>query len=228
MHLLKKLVNHEVIEWDLKLGRNIRDFKLDPGTDFIVHLAALVNPRESNLRPEQYWENNVVYSKKIFNLSENIPLVYASSACVKEWFRSCYGVTKKAMEELAMPGHIGLRFETVYGLGDSTESLINKLRNKRLEYATNHVRDFIHVDDIVNSILLFLKIGTSKREPTYEIGTGEGVLVSKLVRDFGANVPTRDGGDEEIKKSIANIQGIKALNWRPRKTVQEFLKEEME
>ena len=38
---------------------------------------------------------------KILELCKDIPMLYASTSCVNEWWRSPYGTTKKVMEEVA-------------------------------------------------------------------------------------------------------------------------------
>ena len=49
-HLVKTLQNeNEIIEWDTKIDKDIKDFTLEPDTDFVVHLAGLISPRDSNL-----------------------------------------------------------------------------------------------------------------------------------------------------------------------------------
>ena len=98
--LMKLLPQHEIIEWDTKIGKDIGYFQLERGTDFVVHLAGLIDIRDSINHPESYWTTNVEYSKKIFELCnyENVGLVYASSAAAKVWHLSPYGVTKKICE----------------------------------------------------------------------------------------------------------------------------------
>ena len=84
-YLVKTLQNeNEIIEWDTKIDKDIKDFTLEPDTDFVVHLAGLISPRDSIKEPFKYWKYNVEYSKNLFNICKDIPMVYASSAAVKE------------------------------------------------------------------------------------------------------------------------------------------------
>ena len=42
-HLKDSLKEHDIIEWDIKLGKDIRNFTLDKNVDFIIHLAGLMS-----------------------------------------------------------------------------------------------------------------------------------------------------------------------------------------
>ena len=44
---------HEVIGWDRRAGKNIHDFKLEPDTDFVIHLAADADVRRSIEEPDE-------------------------------------------------------------------------------------------------------------------------------------------------------------------------------
>ena len=70
-HLVKSLPEHNVVKWD----KDIKDFYLDDAINFVVHLAALANVRQSLENPEIYWTVNVEYSKRIFNACKNIPMI---------------------------------------------------------------------------------------------------------------------------------------------------------
>ena len=220
-HLIDSLQAHDIIEWDIKIGKNIKDFYLEPDTNFVVHLAGLISPRDSINEPMRYWNENVKYSKEVFNICKKIPMIYASLAAVKEYWRSPYGITKKVMEELAFDNHIGLRFETIYGDGASDISLISRIKNNTIKNKTNHIRDFIHIDDVVSSIKFFIdnkeKISTYNR--VYEIGTGVEYNVSDVVSHFGIDVPLVSGSDIEIQRSVADVSEIQKLGWTSKKRI---------
>jgi len=216
-HLVKKLSEkgHRLILWDKSLGKDIKDFKIESTTHFVIHLAALANVRESLKNPQDYWQTNVEYSKKIFDACKGIPMVYASSSCVHQWWRSPYGTTKRVMEEFAHEGHIGLRFTTVWGHGARDTMLMSRIQNKTLEYKTDHIRDFIHVSDIVSAIEIFVNQGTKYKRKTYEVGTGNGICVSDLVQHYKFDVPLRHGDATEAQSNVADISQMEKLGWMP-------------
>ena len=87
-HLVKYLLdnNHYLNCWDLKIGKNISDFTLkstlEDTTDLIIHLAALAGIRESFEQADEFWQNNVEFTKRVFDVAHksNTRIIYASSS----------------------------------------------------------------------------------------------------------------------------------------------------
>jgi nucleoside-diphosphate-sugar epimerase len=223
---------HEVIGWDRRAGKNIHDFKLEPDTDFVIHLAADADVRRSIEEPDEYWHNNVTPTTKIQQLCyhSHVPLLYASSSCIHQWHLSPYGISKKVNEETAQAGQVGLRFTTVYGDGARDAMFIGKLMRGDLKYATNHIRDFIHVDDVIHAIeLIMLKITDThlfpecSLRPAYDIGTGKGNVVSDLARIRFPGVDHRSGDPCEAQDNTADLTAMKELGFEAKVDVVEYL-----
>jgi len=212
-HLVKLLSGHQIIEWDTKIDKDINNITLESDTDFVIHLAALTNVRESIQIPNEYWKQNVEYSKRIFDICKDVPMLYASTSCVNEWWRSPYGTTKKVMEEFAYDGHIGLRFTNVYGDGAPDFMLTSRLNNGNVEYKTNHIRDFIHVSDVVNVVKFFLEQGTYDCNRVYEVGSGVGTKVSDLIEKHGYDVSHKKSDECEMMDNTADISKLLSLGW---------------
>ena len=227
-HLKKKLLRkkHQVICYDLSLNKDIKDFTLDGDEDFIIHLAAKANVKDSVKNPEPYFLNNVEYSKKIFDLcyEKKIPCLYASSSCVHNWSLSPYGETKKKMEEAARDGQIGLRFSTVYGENPRKGMLFDYIVNDTVKYKTNHKRDFIYIDDVVNAILLFVKLGLKDKNKTYEVSSGQLYNVKEVIEEAGFKVPLKKGEDCEAESNASDNSELKKLGWDSTMTVWVFLR----
>ena len=225
--LVKRLIQdgHEVREWDRHIDREIADWELE-GADFVVHLAAMADVRASMLEPELWYENNVTTTTRIQRIcNENkIPLVYASSSCIHAWWKSPYGTTKKINEETAFPGQVGLRFTTVYGEGARDSMFIGKLLRNEIKYATNHIRDFIHVSDVVDGIMLFINEGTEDRLPAYNMGTGKGNKVFEVAQAFGWLGEITDGDDCEALDNTADNSDMRETGWEPKVDVMEYVK----
>ena len=213
-HIKNSLQEHNIVEWDIKINKDIKNFNLDSDTDFVIHLSALTNVRESMKIPAKYWKHNVEYSKKIFDICKDVPMLYASTSCVNEWWRSPYGTTKKVMEEFARNGHIGLRFTNVYGDGAPDFMLTSRLNNGNVEYKTSHIRDFIHVSDVVGVVKFFLDQGTYDRDKVYEVGSGVGTKVSDLIEKHGYDVPYKESNECEMMDNTANISKLLSLGWQ--------------
>ena len=223
-HLVTALwdAGHDVVKWDRKGGRDIQDWELE-GCDFVVHLAADADVRRSIEEPDLYWQNNVVPTTRIQNIckSNNIPMVYASSSCIHAWHKSPYGISKKVNEEtaftspFAISNQVGLRFTTVYGDGARDTMFMGKLLRGELAYATDHVRDFIHVNDVVSAIMIFVNTGTKGKLPAYDVGTGTGHVVSDLARLKFPDIEIREGDACEAHDNTADNSALLELGWEP-------------
>ena len=218
---------HEVIEWDLRQEppQCIKDF--DPqDCNYVVHLAAYADVRRSLQEPDLYWKNNVKNTTRIQKICHynNIPLLYASSSCIHNWWLSPYGTSKKVNEETAFDKQVGLRFTTVYGDGARDTMLIGKLIDGSIGYLTRHVRDFIHVSDVVDAIVLLMSKDIGMLKPAYDIGTGVGNVVMDLGILAGwEGIEIRDGEPCEAQDNTADITEMKALGWQPKVKVDEYL-----
>lgn len=226
-HLVTALwdAGHDIVKWDRKSGRDIKDWELED-CDFVIHLAAIANVRRSIKYPEEYWQNNVEYTKRIQRIcfENQVPLVYASSSCIHSWYKSPYGTSKKVNEATAFPGQVGLRFTTVYGEGARESMFMTKLLNGKLEYYTNSIRDFIHVDDVIRAIMLFVDTGTKDKLPAYDVGTGTGNFVSSLAKmKYGRGLVESRAQDCEAHDNTADNSALRALGWEPKINVKDYI-----
>lgn len=238
-HLKNRLLGdgYEVGEWDRSLGKDVSNFDIEMicgtpvtayETDIVVHLAASADVRKSIEEPDHYWENNVMNTKRVQDICYElkIPLIYASSSCIHAWSLSPYGTSKKINELTAHPGQIGLRFTTVYGPGARDTMLIPRILNNTLKYATNHRRDFIYINDVIDAIMVFINDKNSMKGylPAYDIGTGRGVVVNELVSDLGyKDIPFQEGDPCEAPDNTANITDMKSLGWEPKTDIGDYM-----
>ena len=227
-HLKNKLINdgYEVTEWDIRQdpSRCIKDFNIN-GVDYVIHLAAYANVRKSIEDPQMYWKNNVENTTKIQKICHynNIPLLYASSSCIHNWWLSPYGTTKKVNEETAFEKQVALRFTTVYGEGARANMFIPKLLNNELKYVTLHQRDFIHVSDVIEAIVLLMSNDIRLLKPAYDIGTGKVNTIRELSITAGYDLPVKDGAACEAHNNMADITELTKLGWKPKIDVNEYI-----
>ena len=119
--------------------------------DLVIHLAAYADIRESLAKPQKYYENNVVKTKRLFEWCRetNTRLLYASSSAVEEdYWENPYAMSKWINEMMAPPNSVGMRFTTVYGPDSRPNMMYRMLQDKTAKYVTNHKRDWIHVKDV--------------------------------------------------------------------------------
>ena len=175
----------------------------DTKFDVVFHLAAIARIQPSFNLPVEYFENNAVATMKIakFCATNNIPLVYAGSSshhCGK--FKNPYTFSKDVGEEIInlFQEHYNLnasitRFYNVYGPHHLKEggycTVIGKWE-RAIETNQPIViygdgtkrRDFTHVDDIVNALLLIFK--KSAWGHIFELGTGTNYSIQEIADMF--------------------------------------------
>ena len=195
------------------------DFPTD-NFDLVIHLAGKSGVRESLKDPAGYWNNNVEASRRLFERYEGTRILYASSSSAYEPDLNPYAASKYVLEELAerYPNTLGMRFHTVYSDNCPRENMFfNKLRNGTLEYTTRHYRDFVHIEDVLDAIEILIEKDYIKG--VIDIGTGHPVRIQDLAPDL----PVRLNTPGEREFTCANIEKMKALGWKPKYTVENFL-----
>ena len=226
-HLVKYLLdnNHSLSCWDLQIGRNICDFTLkgllEDTTDLIIHLAALAGIRESFEKADDFWQTNVEYTKKVFDVAKekNVRVIYASSSACKKWHSNPYAISKYVNEFIAPENSVGLRFSTVWGEGARGDMLVPQIMNRTLKYATTHQRDLIHVSDLISGIQCIMDHPEEKG--IFELGTGRTVAVDQLVAFNGLDVPITDGFDYESQENLLPSHRLRALGWTPKRFIMD-------
>jgi len=159
---------------------------------------------------------------------------------------SVYGITKQVQEQLVMliSKSIGingtsLRFQNVYGPGQSLSNPytgILSIFSTRIMNGNdinifedgNESRDFIYVDDVVDSIILAIEKDEANGQ-IFNVGTGIPVSVyhvaKLLVKSFNRDVPINISGQfrvGDIRHNYADISKITSLlGFNPKVQIEE-------
>lgn len=166
-------------------------------TKFIFHNGAISSTTASD--PHEVMGNNFDYSVELLKrcMDKQIRMIYASSASVygdgpfyedtQSKPKNLYAMSKSMFDDYAMlfKGHVpqlaGLRYFNVYGKYEehkgSMASVVYKFFNQHknngtislFENSENYIRDFIHVDDVIDISMKFYQEGYSG---IYNVGTG--------------------------------------------------------
>ena len=203
-------------------GENAEDLRYlrhDISIDFVVHLGAYAGVRRSHEIPKEFWEMNVDGSRNIFSQYKGTPIIYASSSSIYEWWLSPYATTKKVVEEIAPAStSLGLRFHTVYGVDSRPDMLYDKMLNRKVEYITNHTRDWTHVEDVCDAIdLCIQRFPRLRFHKAIDVGNGEPVSVKEMADKLwpGNNLPVREVTGER-EHTRANAKELFNLGWNPK------------
>lgn len=162
---------------------------------------------------------------------------------------SIYGITKQVQEQLVLNvcrsigiSGVALRFQNVYGPGQSLTNpytgILSVFSNLILNGKGINIfedglesRDFVYIDDVVDSIYLAL-IKEEADNKSYNVGTGIATTVNDvaeiLQQCYGIDVPITISGNYrlgDIRHNFAAIDKIKGeLGWLPKTNINEGLK----
>lgn len=201
----------DIRDWPRKSPHYWKEF------DFVIHLAAMAGVRRSHEEPQLFWDVNVEASRRIFeSMNNEVPVIYASSSSIYEWWLSPYATTKYAMEHIAPYNSLGLRFHTVYGPNSRTDMLYDMLLKRDVGYITDHTRDWTHVFDVCSAIDTCIQ--NYNRMDIYAIDVGNGMPVSveelanHLWPNHGLEMKAVTG---ERKETCADPSVLLELGWKP-------------
>ena len=194
---------------------DVGDFK-GGNYDLVIHLAAWADIRESLQKPDEYYNNNVVKSKPLFDWCRdtNTRLLYASSSAVDaDYWNNPYAMSKWINEQMAPPNSAGMRFTTVYGPDSRDNMMYGMLKDKTAPYVTNHRRDWIHVKDVCRAIRYLASSTICGPVP---VGYGESIPVRKLAEAFGqSDLPIKEYTPGEAEDNVADISIMLSTGWFP-------------
>ena len=179
---------------------NVNTFNNVQEYDCVVHLAALVKVNESTKKPGEYYTTNL---HGTVNLLENIKtsnFIFASTGVVS-YLNNPYSISKAAAEyivkQYCLKNKINFsifRFSNVLGGIPTNQQglmyhLLDALSTKTFTiYGHNYntpdgtcVRDYVHVEEICNSIIQSINTPTNSIE---ELGYGIGYSVKEMVDIF--------------------------------------------
>ena len=218
--LLKALtLNHTVTGIDLQDGVDLLTCDFPDDYDLVIHLAGRSGVRESIKDPSAYWMNNVEASRRLFERYQNTRILYASSSSAYEPDLNPYAASKYVLEELAerYPNTLGMRFHTVYSNTPRKGMFFDKLKSGNLEYVTRHHRDFVHLFDVIDAIIILIEASYVKG--VLDIGSG----VPVRIQDLATNLPVRLNTPGEREYTCANLEKMKALGYKPKYSIEKYL-----
>lgn len=201
-----------------------KPFELDIEFDAVIHLAALVNVGESEVRPIDYYITNLTGTMNIVNRIKTKNFILASTGAAENCL-STYGVSKRAAEDVIrefcnirrpIPYTI-FRFYNVVGTDGYDPTNIDGLMYNLLkatmtgrftvfgnDYTESHdgtcVRDYVHVMEICHAIKEAILVPANNIEC---LGHGIGYTVNEIIDiykrvngfDFKVDYGPRRAGD---------------------------------
>lgn len=247
-HLVARLGDCDVLEADLLDAAALKPAR---DADVVYHLAAQAAPLKGEQDPAATVRTNVVGTIQLAaTMRPGARLVFASTAHVYAPATtpraedaalapiSAYGASKLSAE-LALralapagPTPVMLRLFNVYGPGQSEAYVVARMlaAMRRGETPTlgspDPVRDFVHVDDVVDAMLAAGRAVISKPE-VVNVGTGIGTSIGALAHAAGATgarfEPAPRAADTDFL--VADVsKARRLLGWEARVPLAEGLR----
>ena len=221
---------------------------------YVIHLAAIVPVKKVNKNINFAKKVNIGGTKNIINeinKKKSIKWFFFSSSShvyqfnnkevretsIKKPF-SIYGKTKLEAEkfiEKKINKKIKFCVGRIFSLEGKNKAksyflpgLLKKIRkNKVIEIDLNQFRDFIHVDDVAEAVVILLK---KEQVGIYNIASGKKTKFYELINLFSKLLKRKIKFKNTVSKvsnsSYANIYKIKkAINWKVKKKVFYIIKD---
>ena len=200
-----------------------RPFSLEDEFDAVIHLAALVNVGESEIKPIQYYITNLNGTMNVLNKIKTKNFIFASTGAA-DGCASAYGISKRAAEDVVREyctthrptPYTIFRFYNVIGSDGIPPTNVDGLFYNLMkaqetgefnlygdDYGTRDgspVRDYVHVNEICHAIWQAIETPAMRLE---NLGHGIGMTVKQMVDiykkvnncEFKVNVLPRRPGD---------------------------------
>ncbi len=248
--ILKKNKNLKIKFIKADISKKNKWYNLNIKYDAIIHLASPTDIQESINNPSKYFNtimkgtlNTLEFAKKN-NIKRFINIASAScygiadkyptteSAKIKPQYP--YALFKYLSEEMCLHWSkvykldvISLRLFNTYGPNSSgTFGKFIELYKKALPLTItgkgDQSRDFIHVKDITQAIILSLK--NKNLNGIFNVGTGKKTSMLKLAQMFSNKIKFTKRRKNEMNLTHANIDKIKKkMNWKQKYTLKETI-----
>ena len=228
--------------------------------DKVIHLAARPGVRLSAERPELYIKNNIEGTFNVFEScrQHNVKnVVFASSSSVYSHNEPPFNENQEIKDELSIYAHtkrtnellakiycdsygmdiVGLRFFSAYGTYGRPDLIFHIISEALLKHETINIygdgeiqRDFTHVNDIAESIILAANLNVGYE--IFNIGNNNPISLNKLIdliaerlkTDVLKNYQERNKIDMDI--TLADISKAKnILHWEPKVSLDDGIAE---
>ena len=228
-----KYMNHDL--------RNLKEF---PNVDVVFHMAAIARIQPSFINPKDYFTTNANGTLNLVDwCSKNdIPIIYAGSSSKHSGrFKNPYTFSKDVGEDIVelYQKHFGLsvsvaRFYNVYGPHQLLEGGYTTLIGRWINNIQNDIqceiygdgkkrRDFTHIDDIVDALILIMEKEAWGHQ--FELGRGMNHSVNEVAEMFGIKPIYKDDKIGEAQNTLnIDLTASVVLGWKPQMNLVDYLK----
>ena len=228
-----KYLNHDL--------RNINDYM---DVDVVFHMAAIARIQPSFENPKDYFTTNANATLNLVDwcAKNDVPLIYAGSSSKHSGkFKNPYTFSKDVGEEIVelYQKHFGLkssiaRFYNVYGPHQLTQGGYTTLIGRWIHNIENGIqceiygdgeqrRDFTHVDDIVDALVLMMEQSAYGYE--FELGRGKNYSVNEIASMFQLDPVYKDAKPGEARNTLnTDSTAFDVLGWVASTNIEDYIK----
>lgn len=212
-HLFNELDN--AVGIDLKDGQNLLTCDLPQDIDIIYHLAAQSSV-ESSWSDPLHDLDNIRITARLVKEYPNAKIIYANS-CASIHLSSPYGFSKWASGEYLKKFHtnyVSCIFPNIYG--KNSKSVVDLFKGKDMVtiYGDGtHVRDYVHIEDLVEGLL------KAQKWPTGEYFMGSGISTNVLQLAQGRTIVYVPERKEDVEVVVPNT----TPNWKSFIKVMQYI-----
>lgn len=233
-----------MVSYDLDLVSLEEVFSREQGVSAVIHTATCYG--RSGESCSEVFSANTVFPLGLLDLASSAGVAaFVNTGTGLPRFLNPYALSKQQFAEWGRLyadkkeiRFINLELEHFYGTGDDESkfsahvirSCVNNLPELNLS-SGEQLRDFIHIDDVIDAYLFVLErvIDSSKYYQDIGLGSGRPVKIRSFVEavhgfarsttrlNFGA-IPYRDN---EVMESCADLTALKELGWFPKISLEE-------
>ena len=212
-HLAKKIGNHYAI--DKKGGEDLMICELPKDVDVIYHLAAQAFVEPSWEHP-LYTLFNIQLTARLVHEYPNAKIIYANSSA--SYGSSPYGFSKHVAGDYLKVFHknyVNITLPNVYGEGSGrVVDIFNGQKEVTIYGDGKQVRDYVHVDDVVDGLL------KAQNWPVgdYSMGSEVGTTLLQLAK--GKKIKFEPARREDREVIVPNT----TPNWKHTIKVLDYIK----
>jgi len=238
MNLIRHLQKQDCtyINYDLRLGHDLLDerglYQQMKGCDVVVHLAALPGVSYCEKNIDEAIEINLLGTCNVVRAANTheISVILMSSFAAKT--DNVYGLTKRLAEKVTLQSSLNvvLRAANVYGgigyLQKKRSAIASFVKHKKAGVMATiygdgtDERDFVHVDDVCNAVILAFGAPSG----IYEICTRRYTSIQELADMVGVEYEFTSSREVDVHK-VAHDAVEEALGWKPTIKLEDGLKE---
>jgi UDP-glucose 4-epimerase len=225
------------------LNHDLRNLTEFPEVEVVFHMAAIARIQPSFENPKEYFTTNANATLNLVDwcAKNKVPLVYAGSSSKHSGrFKNPYTFSKDVGEDIVelYRKHFNLtasitRFYNVYGPYQLTEGGYTTLIGRWISNIEKGIqceiygdgeqrRDFTHVDDIVDALIMIMEQQAYMVD--FELGRGKNYSINEVAKMMNITPIYKEAKPGEARHTLSeSLHASAVLGWSPKINLEDYL-----